>query len=319
MSSQSFDPVQYKKRQRREWDAVAAGWRKWWETIERGAQPVSDRLVELAEIRPGHRVLDVATGIGEPAITAARRVGITGQVVATDHSPQMLAIVRERAAALGLQNLDFREMDAEALDVPENSFDAVLCRWGLMFLPNLAATLDRIRRLLVPNGKFAATVWDVPPRVPMLSVAMDVVQRMLQPPPPPVGAPSLFRLSAPGVLEEAFMQAGFADVRSERVTSIAEFPSVDGYIIMLQDVAAPVIEPAHVTPYQALGALVRLRAAGVEPVEFQLVDALTWSTTDFREKQAEVFTAIAEAAHAHVAVDGVVRMPNEAICVVGRR
>jgi len=176
MTTPEFDATRYKSTQRQEWDAVAAGWNKWWEIIEKGAQHVSDRLVELAAIKPGHHVLDVATGIGEPCLTAARRVGATGKVIGTDQSPQMLALARKRATDLGLTNVEFREMDAEALDLPEESFDAVLCRWGLMFLPDLTEVLSSIHRLLVSSGRFAATVWGEPQAVPMLSLPMGVVR-----------------------------------------------------------------------------------------------------------------------------------------------
>ena len=127
MSTPAFDPQSYKASQRDDWGIAADGWRKWWPVIERMMQPVSDRLMDLARVQSGHRVLDVATGIGEPAITAARRVGSTGQVLATDQAPQMLAIGRERAGQLGLANVEFHEMDAETLDLPAQSFDAILC------------------------------------------------------------------------------------------------------------------------------------------------------------------------------------------------
>lgn len=286
MSTQSFDPVKYKTGQQQEWDGVAAGWRKWWETFEHGFQHLSDRMIELAEIRAGHHVLDIATGIGEPAITAAHQVGSAGRVLATDISPQMLEIARERAAALGLQNLDFREMDAETLDFPENSFDAILCRWGLMFLPNLADAMDRIRRLLVPNGKFSAVIWDGPPKVPMIGVPMGVVIKMFDLPPPPSEVPTLFSLSAPGVLEQAFTQAGFADVESERITVMTEFDSPDAYTNMLKDVSAPIIALLADKP---------------------------------SERQAEVWQAISDGVRTWTTADGCVRMPNETICVVGRR
>ena len=175
MSTQPFDPQGYKDRQRQEWNAVAEGWRKWWPLIEQGAQQVSERLVDLAGVEPGHRMLDVATGVGEPAVTAARRVGPQGLVVATDQSPEMLAIARERGAALGLSNLEFHAVDAETLDFPEGSFDAALCRWGLMFLPDAVEGLQRIRRLLVPGGRFATSVWGPPQKTPLLSLAMGVL------------------------------------------------------------------------------------------------------------------------------------------------
>ena len=286
MSSQSFDPHEYKARQLREWQTAAAGWRKWWSFIEQGSQHVSDRLVELADIQPGHRVLDVATGVGEPAVTAARRVGPTGQVVATDQSPLMLEVGLERANASGLQNLEFLEMDAEGLDFPDGGFDAVLCRWGLMFLPELAGTLNRIRQSLAPGGKFATAVWSVPPKVPFAGVAMGALQRVLELPPPPPGAPSLFSLGPPGLLDRAFVQAGFADVRVESVPVIFELPTVDAYIELLRDTGPAIV--------------------GI--VEKQPV-----------AQQAAVWQAMSEGAQEFAATDGSVRMTNEAICAVGRR
>lgn len=95
MSESGFDSIQFKVDQLKSWNSVAAGWKKWWKTWEKGVQTLSDKLVELAEIKPGQRVLDIATGIGEPAVTAARIVGDKGLVVATDLSPEMLAIGRE--------------------------------------------------------------------------------------------------------------------------------------------------------------------------------------------------------------------------------
>src|SRR6266487_5347942 len=156
MSNSDFDPNKFKASQRQSWDSVAKGWQKWWKTFESGAQRVSDRLVELAEIKPGQRVLDLATGIGEPAITAAKIVG-NGHVLATDISAQMLAIAEERAKSLGLQDkMEFREIDAENLDsLPKLAFDAILSRWGLMFLPNLEIALRDMQRLLVSRGKLA--------------------------------------------------------------------------------------------------------------------------------------------------------------------
>jgi len=147
---QSFDVQRYKTELRRDWDAAAAGWKKWWPVFERAAQHVSDRLADLAGVKPGSRVLDIATGIGEPAITVARRAGASGRVVAIDQSAGMLAVAGERAAALGLKNIEFRESDAESLAISERDFDAVTCRWGLMFMPDLNAALTRLRDRLAP-------------------------------------------------------------------------------------------------------------------------------------------------------------------------
>ena len=286
MATQEVDAVRYKSDQRQSWDSVAAGWSRWWATIEKGAQCVSDRLVELADIQPGHKVLDVATGIGEPCVTAARRVGTTGSVIGTDLSPQMLAIGRERATALGLTNVEFREMDAEALDLPEESFDAVLCRWGLMFLPNLAGALSGIHRLVASGGRLAAAVWAEPQTVPMLSLPMGVMRQMMDMPAPPPGAPGPFSLADAGTLEEALKRAGFTDVRSERLSVSMDFPSVEAYLSMIQDTAAPISA------------------------------ALADKPADLLEK---VWQDIAGAAGQYATADGTIRMENEAICIVGRR
>ena len=171
MSTPQFDPQLYKVGQRQQWDAVAAAWKKWWAFFERSAQQVSDRLVDLAGVQHGQRVLDISTGIGEPAVTAAQRVGVEGHVVATDQSPGMLAVARERIAEQGIVNIQLVEADTEALDLPQESFDTIVCRWGLMFLQDLDEALRRIHRALKTGGKFATTVWATADKVPFASLS----------------------------------------------------------------------------------------------------------------------------------------------------
>src|SRR5581483_9599575 len=122
-------------------------------------------------------------GIGEPAVTAARRVGPSGRVVALDQSPGMLAMARERARELGLGNVDFREGDLEAFAVGERSFDAALCRWGLMFVPDLDAAVRAVRRTLKPGARFATAVWAAPERVAMIALGADAMRRLAGLPP----------------------------------------------------------------------------------------------------------------------------------------
>lgn len=146
----SLDSKKYNEDQRQSWNGVAAGWQKWWKTIEVGAEKVSVRVVKLADIKIGSRALDIATGIGEPAITAARHVGDSGHVLAVDISSQMLSIAKQRALSLGLQDvIEFREGEAENIDLPAATFDAVLCRWGLMLMRNLEISLSNIYKSLV--------------------------------------------------------------------------------------------------------------------------------------------------------------------------
>lgn len=288
MSTQSIDLARYKEEQRQQWDSVAAGWKTWWPTIENGAQHVSRRMLELAGVQPGDRVLDIATGIGEPALLAASRVGPAGRVVATDLSSRMLDIARERAAALALTNVQFMEADAERLDFPDGSFDAVLWRWGLTDLPDPLDTLVAIRRMLAPGGAFVTAVWEAGPKArPLASLAMTVARELfdVSSSQPEAPSPSVSE-SVEGAVEAALIRAGFSDVRMEAMTLALEFASADDCTQYLRDVS-PV--------FAAL-----------------LCDSSSGQQTEFRRR-------LAEALQPYVTADGSVRIPNATLCAVGRR
>lgn len=286
MSGQPFSPEQFKAQQRQIWDNAAAGWQTWWPTLERGAQRVSDKLVELAEIKPGDRVLDIATGIGEPAVTAARRVKPNGKVVATDISPQMLAIAKARAKSLGLDSvIEFRESDAEALDFPKSTFNAILSRWGLMFLPNLPAALVMIKQLLAPDGRLSAAVWSAPSKVPLLDLVFSTVRKQVNAPAPPAGTPGPFALADAGALERSFRQAGFKDIQIEILEITFGFDSPESYTRLHQQVTAP-------------------------------IQAMLSSQTEERKKQ--VWNSVTEAVLQYADSHGRVNMDNEVICIVGK-
>ena len=185
MSDQNPDDLKIKGQQKAAWDDSAEGWKRWWPTFERAAQTVNDRLVELAGLRAGNRVLDIATGSGEPALTAARAVGPSGRVVAVDMSPGMLAIARERIDAAHLNNVDLVESDAESLKLDPHSFDAVVCRWGLMFMPDLDGVVRGLHRALKPGGHFATAVWSFADKVPMCGLARDAIRQITGIVPPP--------------------------------------------------------------------------------------------------------------------------------------
>ncbi len=266
--------------------ACAAAWDKWFHVIEGGAQALSERMVALAGLEPGQRALDVATGLGEPAVTAARRVGPAGKVVAVDLSPDMLAYGARRAAELGLDNIEFREMDARALDVPEASFDAVLCRWGLMFIPDLDTALAGFRRALSPAGRFVATVWGAPEGAPALSLGGRVVRAHLGMPPPDEGPSTPFALADVEGLAARLEAAGFEDVAREGFVVDYVFDSVEAFTEFRQDRSAPLKrEIAH------------------HP----------------EERQEAAWRALTEAARAYAGEDGEVRMANEGYLLSARR
>ncbi len=235
MTQPSIDPTEFKSTQRVTWGEAAAGWRKWWRVFEAAAQPLNDRLVELAGVKPGDAVLDVASGIGEPALTAAKRAGPSGRVLATDLAAPMLAVARERARELHLANVEFREMDAEKLDVQAASFDAAVCRWAVMLVLDPVAVCRGVRRALKPGARFATAVWGEAARVPFLSIPFEVATREASLPPPPPGAPGPLTMGKAGTLENVLVEAGFEDIRSEKLTVAFTFASASEFADFLED------------------------------------------------------------------------------------
>jgi len=219
------DPAEFKAAQREMWSSVAPGWKKWWRVFESGAQPLNERLVELARVAKGSNVLDVATGIGEPALTAARRAGPEGRVLGVDLAPRMLALARERAREARLSNVEFREMDAEKLALEPASFDAAVSRWCLMLLMDPLAALHGIRRALKPGARAAFAVWGVAERVPFIAIPMQVARRELGIDAPHPGTPGPLALGKPGDLEALLERAGFADLELEIVRVTMDFAS----------------------------------------------------------------------------------------------
>src|SRR5436190_795130 len=180
-----MDATEFRDRQRQDWDTASKGWHDWQEEMQRDMRPVSERLVELAGIKAGDRVLDIAAGLGEPALTAAKVVGPDGRVGATDISSGMLAYGRERAAAAGVENIEVVESDAVSLDFSEGSFDAAVSRWGIIFDPDGEGAAGRVRSFLEEGGKFAISSWGPADRVPMLGLPMGAIMTRLDVPPPP--------------------------------------------------------------------------------------------------------------------------------------
>ena len=200
MQSKAIDPADFRAAQHRNWDSAAVGWKDWSEFNDRADAHISARLVELAEVRPGSRVLDIAAGYGEPALTAARKAGPEGRVVATDISAEMLAFGRERAAAAGLSTIEFVQADASALDFQQASFDAAVSRWGIIFEPDAEAAAGRIRGFLEPGARIAISSWGEPDQVPFLSIPMRTTMQRLNVPPPPAGTPGPLSRPTPAAL-----------------------------------------------------------------------------------------------------------------------
>jgi ubiquinone/menaquinone biosynthesis C-methylase UbiE len=239
--TETFDPVAFKEAQRADWQAAAPGWRRWCDVLEAemAGQAVSLRLVELAALGPGDTVLDVAAGYGEPALTAAHAVGNSGRVVATDIAADMLAFGRERAVEAGLDNVDFLEEDAERLRFDGETFDAILSRHGLQFLPDVRSVLARLHSFLKRDGRLGAAVWG-PPDTVQFARSIPVILEELELPPPPAGRPGPFALADANALARLVAEAGFRDVETGTVTAVYETTSPEDFTQWTRDVAPPI-------------------------------------------------------------------------------
>ena len=240
MDPKAIDPAGFREAQHRNWDSAAVGWMEWSEFNDRADRHISERLVELAGVRSGSRVLDVAAGYGEPALTAARKAGPGGRVVATDISAEMLAFGRERAAAAGLGNVEFMEADASSLDFPHESFDAAVSRWGIIFEPDAEAAAGRIRGFLKPGARMAIASWGEPDRVPFLSIPMRTARERLDVPPPPAGTPGPLSRPTPDAIGGLLEGGGFSDVAVEQDEVIFEFDSPEHFTAYVRAIAAPI-------------------------------------------------------------------------------
>lgn len=228
----SFDAAKYKNAQREQWNKDGAAWRRWNPILDRWYGEATQRMLDLARILRGQRVLDIAAGAGEPAVSAAERVGPGGYVLATDISEGIVELARQVAAECGLSQMKTRVMDGEKLDLPDGTFDAVLCRLGLMYMPHPVAALREWRRALRAGGRVAIVVFSTPDRNAWGALPASIIRQRAQLPPPVPGQPGPFSLGGPGVLEGIIREAGFSnpEIRTvpapHRTASAAEYVQV---------------------------------------------------------------------------------------------
>jgi SAM-dependent methyltransferase len=220
-----FDAAAYKRGTRDQWQKAAEAWHRWGPQLEAWLGPATELMLDLADVGAGSHVLDVAAGAGGQTLTAARRAGPSGAVLATDISPAILEHASGEARRAGLANVATREMDGEHLDVQPESFDAVISRVGLIYFPDRQAALTGMRNALRNGGRVAAIVYSTPDRNRFFSIPVSIIRRLANLPPPLPGQPGPFSLGAPGALQQALEQAGFRDVDVRVVDAPLRLPS----------------------------------------------------------------------------------------------
>jgi SAM-dependent methyltransferase len=215
----SFDANAHRESSLESWEEAASGWVRRQELLRAFAAPVSHWMLDAISPQPGQRVLELAAGLGETAMLAAELVAPTGAVVVSDQAEAMLAGARERAIALGLANVELQVLNAEWIDLPLASVDAVLCRWGYMLMADPATALSETRRVLRPGGRVALAVWDAIERNPWaLAPAQELIERGLAGRPGEgVQAPGPFTLASETRLAQLLEGAGFAEIQIEAI------------------------------------------------------------------------------------------------------
>ena len=271
---------------RREWTRAAAGWQKWFETLEAedAGRAVTRVLLEQADARPGDDVLDVGSGYGEPGLSAATAVGPDGHVTCLDISGDMLAFAEARARAAGLSNVSFVEADIDGLELAPASLDVVLSRATMMYASNPLETLRRLHTALRPGGRLAVAVWATPDRVAFATPVAVMIEALgIE---PPAGGPGPFALGSDGALRDLVREAGFTDVVAATALAVYQTATAEACTQWIRDVAPPIAE---------------LIADQPESVQQDVWDRVTRSWAPFQGP------------------GGAVRLPCTAICVSARK
>jgi len=238
----------YREQSRENWGRMAQGWEERREWMLGITGRVNDWLAEKADPQPGQVFLDIAAGTGDLGLQVAERVGDEGNVISTDFAPEMVDAARRNGEARGLSNVEYRVLDAESMDLDDDSVDGVVCRWGYMLMADPAAALAETRRVLRGDGPLAFAVWMTPDRNPWAAVpGMTIVQRGHMPPPEP-GAPGIFALGDQGRLRELVTGAGFGEPEPEEIKVEFRYADFDDLWDTLLSITGPLARVLNALP-----------------------------------------------------------------------
>lgn len=229
-----------REQQKASWNKFSPGWKKWDYEFMDFLKPMGDIMISQLDLKKTDNVLDIAGGTGEPGLSIAVTVE-HGTVVISDLADGMLNIARENAESKGLKNTEFVSCDVCELPFPDNSFDAISCRLGFMFFPDMQLAAKEIYRVLKPGGKIVTSVWDAPDKNFWVTAIGGTINRNMQIPTPPAGAPGMFRCAKPGLIKELFDEAGLKNVTVTEVNGNLKCGTAETYWDMMTDIAAPFV------------------------------------------------------------------------------
>lgn len=209
------------------WESAAAGWARRADWFAEATRPISHWMVDAVRLQPGHRVLELAAGLGETGLLAAELILPGGHLISSDQVEAMLELGRARAARLAITNVEFKVLDAEWIDLPLASIDAVLCRFGYMLMADPAAALRETRRILVPGGRLALAVWDRAETNPWSDVSRIALETHGLCEPTPPGTPGPFSLGDHDRVGALVEDAGFTGIELDSVEIVQRDPDFE--------------------------------------------------------------------------------------------
>jgi ubiquinone/menaquinone biosynthesis C-methylase UbiE len=229
-----------REQQKQSWDKFSPGWKKWDELTMDFLKPMGDEIIASIKPSGNENILDIAAGTGEPGLTIATMLQ-GGKVTITDLSGDMLLIAKENAARRGIYNIETTACDVCELPFADNSFDSISCRFGFMFFPDMQLAANEMLRVLKPGGKIATSVWNIPEKNFWVTATMGTINKNMELPPPPPGAPGMFRCCKPGLMKELFEKAGFKNITEKEVAAKLNSGTVETYWNMMTEIGAPIV------------------------------------------------------------------------------
>lgn len=229
-----------REQQRQSWNKFSAGWAKWDSLTMDFLHPIGDTIIAAIHPSDNDCILDIAAGTGEPGLTIASMLQ-GGNVILTDVAEDMLAIAREHAVNRKIENIKTIVCDVCELPFSDNHFDAISCRFGFMFFPDMQLAANEIARVVKQDGRVATSVWNIPEKNFWVTALMGTINKNIELPAPAPGAPGMFRCSKPGMMKMIFENAGFKNIHVQEVTTTLNAGTVDIYWNMMTEVGAPIV------------------------------------------------------------------------------
>jgi len=230
---------QIREQQRESWNNFSPGWKKWDELFMDFLKPMGDEIIRSINPKPTDVVLDVASGTGEPGLTIASKLD-GGRVIITDLAERMLEIARQNAVLRGI-NIESRTCDVSDLPFADDTFDAISCRLGFMFFPDMSLAAKEMVRVLKPGGRLATSVWNVPEKNFWITAMMGSINKFMELPPSPPGAPGMFRCAKDGLISGLFLESGLKNVSVREITGKLNCRTAEVYWSVMTELAAPVV------------------------------------------------------------------------------